>query len=147
MPLNSYYIDLARNISSASKDPSTKVGAVIVSNKTGGIVSTGYNGFARGMADDDRLDCRPTKYRLVVHAEVNAICNSALLGVPLIDTSLYLYGTFICGTCAGALVQSGVNKVYIMVNRNKQTEVWEKMFEDAKVIFDECGVDYEVEYC
>jgi dCMP deaminase len=70
---DAYFIGIAREVSTASKDPSTKVGAVIV-RPDWTVAAMGYNGFPRGIADTpERLNDRETKYALVTHAEVNAI--------------------------------------------------------------------------
>jgi hypothetical protein len=67
------YIAIAREASSWSKDPSTKVGAV-VADKERRVVALGYNGFARKIEDaDEKLAKRELKYEMVVHAEVNAV--------------------------------------------------------------------------
>lgn len=68
-----FYLRGAEWISSASKDPSTKVGAVIVRpDRT--VASVGYNGFPRKIADTpERLNDRDTKYELIVHGEMNAM--------------------------------------------------------------------------
>ena len=63
------FLDLAHHISGWSKDPSTKVGCIVV-GKDREIRSTGFNGFPRGIADDDeRLTNRELKYPLICHAE------------------------------------------------------------------------------
>ena len=72
------FLKLATVIGNWSKDPSTKVGAVIV-NDDNKIISTGYNGFPRGIRDDDRLDNRAQKYDLIVHAEANSTGEVSLL--------------------------------------------------------------------
>ena len=60
------FLDLAEHISKWSKDPSTKVGAVIVDSYRR-IVSTGYNGFPQGVMDSyDRLTDRDTKYEIII---------------------------------------------------------------------------------
>ena len=71
-----YFMDLAGLVSSKSKDPSTKVGAVVVRpDRT--IAAMGYNGFPRGVLDlPERYADRPTKYSMVVHAEANAIVSA-----------------------------------------------------------------------
>ena len=70
------YLNLAKEISSWSKDPSTKVGAVIVGDKDQ-IISQGYNGFPRGFNDsDDIYKNKPIKYKYIIHAEANAIYNA-----------------------------------------------------------------------
>ena len=67
------WIGVAEHIARFSKDPSTQVGAVIVDGMNR-LVSIGYNGFPRGVADDDeRYNNRKTKLKLIVHAEANAI--------------------------------------------------------------------------
>ena len=72
------FIDLARHISQWSKDPSTKVGCVVIGEDRE-IRSTGFNGFPRGIADDsDRLEDREQKYPLICHAEENAIMLSLI---------------------------------------------------------------------
>ena len=65
------YMALAKEVSTWSKDPSTQVGTVAVGSK-GQVLSQGYNGFPRGVDDDiSRLEIRETKYKYVVHAEMN----------------------------------------------------------------------------
>ena len=66
------FLDLSQLISSWSKDPSTKVGAVVVDDDRR-VISLGYNGFPRGVSDDERLDNRESKYKIVTHAEANAL--------------------------------------------------------------------------
>src|ERR1700722_2700699 len=85
------FLELAKHISNWSKDPSTKVGAVLV-NDLKQVVGMGYNGFARGVQDtDERLNDRETKYKLVVHAEVNAIIQA---GHAARNSTLYVYPSF-----------------------------------------------------
>ena len=66
-------LGLAKHVAEWSKDPSTKVGAVIADQKHR-VLSLGFNGFARGVKDlAQRLDDRETKYDMIIHAERNAI--------------------------------------------------------------------------
>ena len=75
------FLDLAAHIAGWSKDPSTKVGCVVVGEDRE-IRSTGFNGFPRGISDDnDRLTDREKKYPLICHAEENAIMHAARIGV------------------------------------------------------------------
>lgn len=100
------FIEVAQLISSWSKDPSTKVGAVItVDNK---IVSTGYNGFPKGVYDSkDILNNREEKYKRVVHAEVNAIVSAKQC---LKNAVLYMTH-FPCERCAVTIIQAGIKEV------------------------------------
>lgn len=106
------FLALAKHISQWSKDPSTKVGAVLV-NDLRQVVGMGYNGFARGINDsDERLNNRELKYKLVVHAEVNAIIQA---GHEARDSMLYVYPSFmippICHDCCKAAIQAGIRGI------------------------------------
>lgn len=103
------FLDLARLLASWSKDPSTKVGCVVVGPDRE-IRSTGFNGFPRGVADDERLDDREAKYPLAVHAEENAVAHAARIGLSLKGCTAYT--TFPpCTRCARLLIQAGVSEV------------------------------------
>ena len=61
------FINIAESVSTWSKDPSRKIGAIAVRNRK--ILSTGYNGFPKGIEDTEaRLNVREIKYQYVVHA-------------------------------------------------------------------------------
>ena len=99
------YLRLAEHISGWSKDPSTKCGAVAIGNRQQ-ILSVGFNGFPRGVEDSEsRLNDRPTKYSLMVHAEMNCIYNATLNGVSLDGADLYVYGLPVCAECAKGIIQ------------------------------------------
>ena len=73
------FLDLAKHISDWSKDPSTKVGCVVVGEDRE-VRSTGFNGFPRGIEDTAaRLNDRSQKYPMICHAEENAIMHACLL--------------------------------------------------------------------
>lgn len=106
------FLELAKHVSQWSKDPSTKVGAVIV-NDDRIVVGMGYNGFARGVNDDpERYNDRPTKYKFVVHAELNAVLAA---GRQAQGSTIYVYPAFgtppLCSNCAKAVIQAGVRRV------------------------------------
>jgi len=135
------YMDLAKQISSWSLDPSTKVGAVVV-GKNGQIVSQGYNGFPRGVKDSpERLNTREEKYKYVVHAEMNCIYNACRNGASLNDTTLYVYGLPVCSECAKGVVQVGISKV-IMQHPAVIPQHWEEKVLISKTIFNEAGVTF-----
>jgi dCMP deaminase len=106
------FLELAKIVSTWSKDPSTKVGAVLV-NELKQVVGMGYNGFARGVEDtNERLNDRETKYKFVVHAEVNAIIQA---GDSARGSILYVYPSFmmppICHECCKVAIQAGVQGI------------------------------------
>ena len=106
-----YFMGLAHLSAMRSKDPSTQVGAVIVSGEHR-VVSIGYNGFPNGCSDDEfpwdrEGDFGATKYPYVVHAELNAILNSKN---DLRGCSIYV-SLFPCNECAKAIIQSGISRI------------------------------------
>lgn len=106
-----------------SKDPSTQVGACIVSDDNR-ILSTGYNGFPQGCSDDDfpwNRDASQgeTKYNFVVHAELNAILNAG--GKSLLGSRIFV-SLFPCHECAKAIIQAGVKEVVYLSDKYNGTE-------------------------
>jgi len=139
---NKKYLLLAQHISSWSKDPSTKVGAVAVGG-VGQILATGFNGFPRGIDDNKkRLTNREEKYKLVVHAEMNCIYNATHDGVSLKDSTLYVWGLPVCSECAKGVIQVGIKHI-VMPSYLDLPEKWFNSFEQTKKVFDEAGVTYE----
>jgi len=135
------YLGIAKEVSTWSKDPSTKVGAVAVGSK-GQILSQGFNGFARGIKDTtERLNNREMKYSLMVHAEMNTIYNATYNGVSLDGASLYVYGLPVCSECAKGIIQVGIRSVYMNIE-SEWPEKWKDSWEFTKTVFTECGVKF-----
>lgn len=129
------FIRLAREVATWSKDPSTKVGCVIT-NELNQVVSLGYNGFPRHIEDDTtRYEDRPTKYRLVVHSEPNAILNAV---GSLQDTTLYVTPLPPCHECAKLIIQAGIKNVVFEVASDDSR--WQESFEWSKLMFEEAGI-------
>lgn len=104
-----YFLAIAELAAQRSRDPSLKVGAVLVSPDRV-ILSTGYNGLPRGVEPrPERLE-RPEKYEWTVHAEANAILNASRVGARLTGATLYASQSP-CHRCAVAIIQAGVARV------------------------------------
>jgi dCMP deaminase len=132
---------LAREISTWSKDPSKKIGAVAIGENRR-ILSTGYNGFPAGIDDsDERLDNREDKYKYVVHAEKNCIYNACHNGISLNGSTLYVWGLPVCSECAKGVIQVGVTKVFYGYSINYDDSVWLDSFRATKSMFDEVGIE------
>ena len=115
-----YFMGIAILAAKRSKDPSTQVGACIVSPDNI-IISTGYNGMPKGCSDDEfpwEREGENTKYPYVVHAELNAILNAN--GRVLRDSRVYV-ALFPCNECAKAIIQSGVKEVVYLSDKYKDT--------------------------
>lgn len=139
---NKRFLDIAKMYSSFSKDPSRKIGAVAVDHKKRVILSSGYNGFPRGIEDDGwRLNDRPTKYRYVVHAEMNVIYNATFSGVSLDGATLYVYGLPVCSECAKGIIQVGIKEVHIFVDQDIDIK-WMESWDHTRQMFTEAGVKF-----
>lgn len=128
-----WFLDMAKFVSTASKDPSTKVGAVIV-DPMKRVVSMGFNGFPRGIEDDDRLHDRETKLSIVLHAEQNACVTSQR---PVDGCTVYVWPLPPCSRCASLLIQSGIKRVV----SPPPLERWRESCELSAVLFGEAGVE------
>lgn len=128
------FLELAALAATWSKDPSTKVGAVITRGKF--VVSLGFNGHPAGVDDSDaRLLDRETKYRTIIHAEINAILSARQ---PLDGCTLYVVPFMPCSNCGAVIVQSGIKRVVTLENKNER---WAESFEVTRTIFAEAGVE------
>jgi len=132
------FIDLAKHVSQWSKDPSTKVGAVIVSpDKTDVILA--FNGFPIGMNDDEEIyNDREKKLSRIVHAEMNALL---LARRSVNGYCLYTWPFLPCDRCAPCIIQSGIKKVVSPYATKEQLERWGKFFELSLQYFKEAGVE------
>lgn len=128
-----------------SKDPSTKVGSIVV-DPSRGIRSTGYNGFPRGVVDDipGRMD-KPFKYQLMVHAEENCILHAARVGIPLEGCTLYIasfpakFGP--CDRCCASIIQVGIKRV-VAEPPAGDIDRWAESFQVGAMMLAEAGVTF-----
>ena len=136
-----YFMSIAKLSAQRSKDPSTQVGACIVTNNNK-IVGIGYNGFPNGCSDDilpwkkegARLD---TKYMYVVHAEVNAIINHSGSLSTLKGCTMYVT-LFPCNECAKLIIQSGI--IHIIYESDKYHDTDESIA--ARKLFNIANIKY-----
>ncbi len=127
------FLDLAAHVASWSRDPSTRVGAVVVRpDRT--VSSMGYNGFPRGVVDsDERYADRPTKYQFTCHAEANAIVSAS---ESLVGHTLYTT-LFPCNECAKLIIQSGIKTV---VSSHPDNDRWSEAHKIALQMFEEAQI-------
>ena len=138
-PWDVRFFELAKHIASWSKDRSTKVGAVIVNEKDRVVKSMGYNGFPRGIDDDnDEYHKRPAKYKWAEHAERNAIYNAARNGIAIEGCTMYVT-FFPCTDCARSIIQSGIQRV-VAPQPNLKNEKWGEDFKLSLEMFMQSGI-------
>lgn len=147
---HNHFLDLALACAAISKDPSTKVGCVMVGPDRE-IRTTGFNGLPRGIEDsDERMNDRDLKLRLIVHGEQNAICNAARIGVSLKGATLYLaatdstglvWGGAPCTRCTVHAIQAGIIKVVTRPFKDVPSR-WVEDIAFAHQLLAEAGVEY-----
>ena len=127
------FLAMACDVATWSKDPKTKVGAIVVSPDKR-QVGWGFNGFPRGVADDDRLDSA-TKNELMVHAELNCMLNAS---ASLTGWTMYVTRAP-CLQCSLAIVQSGIARVVHPLL--EPTSTWYGSCHRGRCVMHEAGVE------
>ena len=128
------FMSLAHHVAGWSKDPSSKVGAVLVNDKRQ-VIGLGYNGFPRGVDDDPGLYAdRPTKYRRVVHAEVNAVLNAT----AATDGATAYVTHPCCSQCMALLIQAGVKRVVYRGNEALHERMGDSLAEAVAMALEAC---------
>lgn len=126
-----YYLGVAKSVSERSPCLRRKFGALVVLDDS--IVTTGYNGPARGVVNCDEVGCLKDELDLpsykgydhcpAVHAEENCVINAARRGAKIYGGDLYIYGedpdgnpvpSHPCDRCKRVLINSGIDEVITM---------------------------------
>lgn len=135
------FIEMAELVSTWSKDPSTKCGAVVVRpDKT--IASVGFNGFPMGTSDASEFyENRDLKYSRVVHAEVNAVIHAR---EPLHGYTIYTWPSGFsgsCDRCAAVIIQAGIRRLVHIRGESDFASRWREAGERALQMYEEAGVE------
>ena len=139
-----YFMRVTYLTTDKSKDPSSKVGAILVADNN--VFSTGFNGFPRGIQDTNkRLENRELKYKYVCHAEANAIYNAARMGRPTLGATMYTIG-MPCTECAKAIIQAGVKQIIIHADAsvNFTHGKWADSCAFSISLFEEAGINVRI---
>lgn len=138
-----FFIKMCYLIATKSKDLSSKIGSVVVRDNI--IISTGYNGFPKGVKDSIvRIKNRDIKYQISVHSEVNSLLFAAKYGAQLNGSKLYT-SSLPCQNCGKHIIQAGISEViyhkqfFDFWNQNMRPE-WEKSNKLTKTMFKEAGI-------
>ena len=106
MDWDRYFMGIAEAVAKRSKDPSTKVGCVIVGENYEPI-SFGYNGFVAGCDESYMTFERPYKDMLSIHAEMNAL----IFAQRDIKNSRIYVTNAPCDNCLKHLLQAKVKEI------------------------------------
>lgn len=114
-----YFIEIARAVAKRATCDRGRSGCVIAKDKQ--ILVTGYVGSPKGLPHCDSVghqmkvttheDGHQTQHCVrTAHAEQNAICQAAKLGISIDEATLYCKMTP-CTVCAKMIINSGIKKV------------------------------------
>ncbi|TFH10732.1 MAG: hypothetical protein E4H14_01950 [Candidatus Thorarchaeota archaeon] len=133
-----WYLGMAKYVSTKSRDPSTKTGAVIVRpNKS--VASVGFNGFPQGMSDDPALyDNREEKYSRIVHCEMNALMFS--VDANHSGYTLYTHPFISCDRCFVHMIQAGITRFVAPDATEDQLTRWGAAFDRVRGYAQEANV-------
>jgi dCMP deaminase len=121
--------------------PEAKVGAVIV-DSLGSVIALGYNGFPKGIEDDDRLIDKQTKLDMIVHAEANALL---IAGHRARGGTIYVVGKPVCSRCAGLIIQSGITRIVCQCpDVTDESSAWTRVGVLALDMFNEADVPFDL---
>lgn len=131
------YMEIAYTVSRRSSCLRRQVGAVLVVNKH--IVSTGYNGAAKGVKScfekgtcmrEDVKSGNKLEYCMAAHAEANAIAQAAYHGIATEGATIYtIYSP--CSFCAKIIINAGIKEV--VYEEEYADELGMKLLKEAKV--------------
>lgn len=134
------FLQLARQVSSWSRDPSTKCGSVIVRTDKS-VASLGFNGFPKGCADDEAMYAdRELKLERVVHAELNALL---LAKEPVAGYTLYTWPPGFgpsCARCTAHIIQAGICRVVHVRDESHFGSRWRESAQRGLDMYSEAGV-------
>ena len=135
-----FYMEFAKHSASKSKDPKTKVGAVLVKDRK--ILSVGFNGAPRSFPDElvpkeEGHKLIDQKNTFMCHAELNSILNYGGHMKDLKNSTIYVTISP-CSKCSIALAQIGVKNVIFLEEYHREEET-----EASKYILDKCGINYK----
>ena len=132
----SFFIE-ALHTTTRSKDPSTKVAAIVVNQKKR-IISTGYNGPPQGCVD--KVMTRDVRLLRSLHAELNSVLFASQ---PLDDCTIFVTAPC-CAQCMAAIIQVGITTVYCLKPEKEFAGRWLDSCNEAELMAQEAGIEY---YC
>lgn len=129
------FLDMAKLVSTWSKDPSTQTGAVITNGKR--VVSVGFNGFPQNMVDlPENYSNREQKYSRIVHCEMNALLFAK---ESTAGCTLYTWPLMSCDRCFVHMAQAGINRFVAPLPSEDAKTRWGDAMERVRAYIKETG--------
>ena len=133
------FLAMAELVSTWSKDPSTKTGAVIV-RPNRSVASVGFNGFPQAMSDDESLYAdRSEKYSRIVHCEVNALI---FRREQVVGYTLYTFPFACCDRCVVQMLQAGIARFVFPKPPDGTIGRWGEALDKSKEYIERCGMSW-----
>lgn len=132
------YYGLARHVATWSRDPTTKVGAVVVGADKRDVCF-GFNGFPPGLADDWRLHDRDLKNLITRHAEANALDQCSFRPHTIYVT----HWPCVRAGCSSAIISRGVRRVVAPLPAGEFLVRWGKDYELSRLLMIEAGIEID----
>jgi deoxycytidylate deaminase len=118
----------------------------VIASRDKVVLSTGFNGFARGVDDADTLLADvPEKLRMICHAEANAIMNAARIGVALEKATIYVT-KFPCLSCCNAIIQAGISRIYTHDHRYWGDDPIDKEHFRKPIVLRQAGIQVDAPF-
>ena len=149
------FMKVAQYTATWSKDPSTKVGALLVSARR--PLASGFNGFPKGHPDDPELYAdREYKYQHIVHAEINALDQAIHFCSARVIRGSTMYLNFPpCPDCVRAMAVHGIARVVYLPleltegyqERGREwVEQWQSAWQESRRVAQESVIQLEPYY-
>jgi len=133
------YMHSAEIMATKSNDPSTKVGAIMVTVE--GNCGRGWNCFPVGVEEtQERMSDREEKYPRIIHAEMNAIASAVHEDFFTIGGTMYTTH-FPCSDCCGILIQFGVKRIVTFEPDEDYLSRWKKSIEISLSMLNEAEIE------
>jgi dCMP deaminase len=140
--VHAIFLNMAKEVSKDSPDPSTKVGAVLV--KDGVVLGTGFNRFPKGCCQNSEIYAdRPRKYLRILHAEENAILNALTNGCDVGNSTIYVWPPSLgpcCSICARMIIELGIELIVYPIAENEFAERWKQSLAEGLRMLNEAGI-------
>ena len=138
MGLDEYFMQVAHLVSQRSTCLRRPVGAIVVKKKR--ILTTGYNGAPRNLRHCKEVGCLRDQMKVNsgerhelcrgVHAEQNAIIQSAVFGVSVEGGTIYTT-TFPCVLCSKLVINAGLTE--IVYDKGYPDELSQQLLEESGI--------------
>ena len=134
-----YYLKRAYELALFSKDPSTQNGSILL-NRHGNIISEAWNAFPDNVLEKKERWERPLKYKIIEHAERNAIYKAASQGLSTKD-GILVCPWAACTDCARGIIQAGIKLLVTHKQASDRSpDFWRQDIDIALEMFKESDV-------